>query len=66
MPMPTRTVTRCPNEAVATVLYSAVAEVMAYVYQLNAFYAEGGLPPSAPTDIPVPAGMDPGSPDENR
>lgn len=46
-------------------LYSAVAEVMAYIYQLNQFIASAGglLPPVAPTEIPVPDGMDPGVPE---
>ena len=52
------------EESVPSALYSAVAEVMAYVYQLNNFLAEGGVPPAAPDEIPVPEGMDPGSPDE--
>ncbi|MCB1887516.1 MAG: flagellar type III secretion system protein FlhB [Rhodocyclaceae bacterium] len=52
------------EEAVPAALYTAVAEVMAYVFQLNHFHAAGGLPPDAPDDIPVPEGMDPGSPDE--
>lgn len=50
--------------AIPAALYTAVAEVMAYVYQLDAWMKEGGLPPVAPTRVPVPAGMDPGSPDE--
>lgn len=43
-------------------LYTAVAEVMAYVYQLNQFIATGGklLPPVAPSEIKVPDGLDPG------
>jgi flagellar biosynthetic protein FlhB len=48
-------------------LYTAVAEVMAYIYQLNAFMqvgqAGGLLPPSPPMAVAVPEGMDPGSPD---
>lgn len=40
-------------------LYTAVAEVMAYVYRLNRFFSEGGLPPEEPHDLPVPEGMDP-------
>ncbi|MCB1956154.1 MAG: flagellar type III secretion system protein FlhB [Rhodocyclaceae bacterium] len=52
------------EQAIPAALYTAVAEVMAYVYQLNHFHAAGGLPPTAPDDIPVPEGMDPGSPDE--
>lgn len=47
-------------------LYTAVAEVMAYVYQLNQFVASGGanmLPPQPPAMLPVPDGMDPGVPE---
>lgn len=47
-------------------LYTAVAEVMAYVYQLNRFIADGGanlLPPSLPVALAVPADMDPGVPE---
>ena len=45
-------------------LYTAVAEVMAYVYQLNQFIADGGrqlLPPELPAQLAVPEGMDPGA-----
>ncbi len=47
-------------------LYTAVAEVMAYVYQLNQFMASGGrlLPPELPAQLSVPADLDPGSPDD--
>lgn len=46
-------------------LYAAVAEVMAYVYQLNQFAASAGelMPPHAPAAIAVPDGMDPGIPE---
>lgn len=46
-------------------LYAAVAEVMAYVYQLNQFAASAGdlMPPLAPAAIAVPDGMDPGVPE---
>ncbi len=46
-------------------LYTAVAEVMAYVYQLNQFALSAGdiLPPVAPAAIAVPEGMDPGVPE---
>jgi flagellar biosynthesis protein FlhB len=54
------------GDQVPSALYTAVAEVMAYVYQL-AQYLEG-LPgmaaPDAPSTITVPEGMDPGSPDD--
>ena len=44
-------------------LYTAVAEVMAYIYQLNAFMAQsaaGLLPPTPPVAVAVPEGLDPG------
>ena len=43
-------------------LYNAVAQVLAYVYQLrrwNAAATRRGPPPSLPTDLPVPGDMDP-------
>jgi flagellar biosynthetic protein FlhB len=55
--------THCELEqAVPGALYTAVAEVMAYVYQLNAWMAKGGLPPAAPARLAVPEDMDPGAP----
>jgi len=41
-------------------LYAAVAEVLAYVYQLRRMHQVGGRAPVRPTDLPVPADMDPG------
>lgn len=52
------------EQAIPAALYTAVAEVMAYVYQLDNWMKQGGLPPQAPTHLPVPEGMDPGAPDE--
>jgi len=53
------------EEAIPAPLFTAVAEVMAYVYQLNEAM-ENGLPtPQPPTDLPVPAALDPGPPPEN-
>ena len=52
------------EQAIPAALYTAVAEVMAYVYQLDAWMKQGGLPPVAPATLPVPAGMDPGAPEE--
>ncbi len=40
-------------------LYAAVAEVLAYVYQLRAFRQHGGMRPQEPESIPVPAELDP-------
>jgi flagellar biosynthetic protein FlhB len=41
-------------------LYAAVAEVLAYIYQLDAFHKAGGTMPLPPRDLPVPAELDPG------
>lgn len=50
--------------AIPATLYTAVAEVMAYIYQLNAFMAQGGVsglpPPSPPLAVAMPDGLDPG------
>jgi len=40
-------------------LYATVAQVLAYVYQVRAWHAQGGRAPVPPTDLPVPDGMDP-------
>jgi len=52
------------GESVPSALYTAVAEVMAYVYQLNEFMrlgqAGGLFPPSPPTAVAVPGDLDPG------
>ncbi len=51
------------GEGVPTALYTAVAEVMAYVYQLNQFMSQaapGLLPPAPPLAVAVPDGLDPG------
>ena len=40
-------------------LYTAVAEVLAYVFQLRHFRKDGGRAPVLPTDIVVPGGLDP-------
>ncbi|WP_175969890.1 flagellar biosynthesis protein FlhB [Burkholderia sp. BCC0322] len=42
-------------------LYSAVAEVLAWVYQLKRFRSEGGAFPAAPVDLEVPADLDKGA-----
>jgi flagellar biosynthetic protein FlhB len=47
------------EEEIPEALYSAVAEVLAYVYQLRAYSEHGGLHPDRPTKLPVPAEMDP-------
>jgi len=42
-------------------LYSAVAEVLAYVFQMRVFKKEGGFRPEVPTALPVPDALDPHS-----
>lgn len=53
------------GEEVPAALYTAVAEVMAYVYQLSEFMTlgqkSGNFPPSPPTAVAVPEGLDPGT-----
>lgn len=54
----------CELEAtVPAALYRAVAEVMAYVYQLNHWLSHGGTPPATPEGLAVPEGLDPGAPE---
>ncbi|MDB5790402.1 MAG: flagellar biosynthetic protein FlhB [Massilia sp.] len=43
-------------------LYSAVAEVLAYVFQLRNYSKAGGQYPDRPTTLPVPPEMDPLNP----
>jgi flagellar biosynthetic protein FlhB len=45
-------------------LYGAVAEVLAWVYQLRRFKTEGGAAPVAPSDLDVPAELDKGAVDD--
>ncbi|MGG1945624.1 flagellar biosynthesis protein FlhB [Trinickia sp. NRRL B-1857] len=46
------------NREIPGSLYNAVAEVLAWVYQLRRFREEGGDVPAAPTELEVPAEMD--------
>ncbi len=50
-----------PGDEIPATLYTVVAEIMAYVYQLNQYLAQGGSKPSAPKDLAVPDGLDPGA-----
>jgi flagellar biosynthetic protein FlhB len=50
------------DEEIPEKLYSAVAEVLAYVYQLRAFKKGDGEYPDRPTRLAVPAEMDPHNP----
>lgn len=42
-------------------LYSAVAEVLAYVFQMRLFKKDGGFRPDVPKTLPVPEELDPHS-----
>ncbi len=50
------------GDPIPVALYTAVAEVLAYVYQLGEYLTAGGVtaPPQPPIAIAVPEGMDPG------
>ena len=48
------------NREIPGPLYGAVAEVLAWVYQLRRFKTEGGDVPLAPTELDVPAELDKG------
>ena len=47
------------SDEIPATLYTAVAQVLAYVFQLRAYKTHGGLAPVRPVQIEVPAGMDP-------
>lgn len=46
------------DQEIPSALFAAVAEVLAYVYQLRSYNTQGGTMPQQPADIPVPEGMD--------
>lgn len=47
------------GDEIPQALYTAVAEVLAYVFQLRAYRASGGTMPDAPRVLNVPAELDP-------
>lgn len=47
------------GEEIPAALYTAVAEVLAYVYQLRSYKSGGGVQPQLPQSLPVPPGLDP-------
>ena len=47
------------GDEIPATLYAAVAEVLAYVFQLRHFEKAGGTYPAAPTALPVPPELDP-------
>jgi flagellar biosynthetic protein FlhB len=50
------------DEEIPEKLFSAVAEVLAYVYQLRAYKKGEGIYPDRPSKLPVPPEMDPNDP----
>jgi len=47
------------GESIPEALYTAVAEVLAYVYQLRRYQQQGGARPQEPAHLPVPVELDP-------
>jgi len=47
------------GEEIPSALYTAVAEVLAYVYQLRSYEAGRGTAPQPPKNLPVPPDLDP-------
>lgn len=46
------------GQAIPATLYAAVAEVLAWVYQLKRWRLEGGQAPKKPANLPVPPALD--------
>lgn len=46
------------GQPIPAILYAAVAEVLAWVYQLRRWQREGGVIPKKPERLPVPAALD--------
>ncbi len=47
------------GDEIPETLYMAVAEVLAYVFQLRTFSKQGGVAPQKPNDLDVPSELDP-------
>lgn len=47
------------GQTIPEALYTAVAEVLAYVYQLRRYRQGGAAMPEEPRDLPVPPQLDP-------
>lgn len=47
------------GDEIPEALYTAVAEVLAYVFQLRSYRAHGGVRPDMPEELDVPAELDP-------
>ncbi|SMC26173.1 flagellar biosynthetic protein FlhB [Andreprevotia lacus DSM 23236] len=48
------------GEEIPAALYTAAAEVLAYIYQLKQWHRHGGEQPQLNDDLPVPGELDPG------
>jgi flagellar biosynthetic protein FlhB len=46
------------DEEIPSALFTAVAQVLAYVFQLRVYQKQGGIQPQKPTQIAIPAGLD--------
>ncbi|MBY0575240.1 MAG: flagellar type III secretion system protein FlhB [Gallionellaceae bacterium] len=53
------------GESIPEALYTAVAEVLAYVYQLRRYEKQGGTRPQEPDKLPVPVELDPAAGDSD-
>ncbi|AZP13741.1 flagellar biosynthesis protein FlhB [Undibacterium parvum] len=53
------------GDEIPEALYAAVAEVLAYVFQLRGFRQHGGMRPVEPSDLPVPLELDPNNAPNN-
>jgi flagellar biosynthetic protein FlhB len=47
------------GDEIPETLYAAVAEVLAYVFQMRSYKTHGGYQPEMPTTLEIPAGLDP-------
>ena len=47
------------GDEIPPALYTVVAQVLAYVYRVQQWRAQGGTMPDAPSDLVVPPGLDP-------
>ncbi|BCM25442.1 flagellar biosynthesis protein FlhB [Methyloradius palustris] len=47
------------GDEIPEALYSAVAEILAYVFQMRIFKKTGGFRPDTPNEVPVPDELDP-------
>ena len=46
------------DQEIPSALFTAVAQVLAYVFQLRVYQKQGGVQPQKPTQITIPAGLD--------